>query len=307
MKPRSRGWGAGSVEGLTTRFCAHPQNWGHPPTHEDRLTTPIHPFDAAIALTPRADGVFEGATHADYGNMVGPFGGITASAMLNAAMLHPRRLGEPLALTVNFAGPIADGAFCIHARPVRTNRSTQHWQIELDQGGVVQTTASAVFGTRRDTWADTELGMPVVPPAEAIAPTLPPPRVAWAQRYEMRFIAAPWVHLGQAQAAADSQTRLWIRDEPPRPLDALSLAAIADNFYPRIFRRRARFTPAGTVSITTYFHADAAALAAQGTRPVLGVAQGLRYGGGYFDQSAQIWGDGGLLLASSHQLVYFKD
>lgn len=269
--------------------------------------TSIHPFDAAIALTPGADGTFEGATHAAYANMVGPFGGITASTLLHAACLHPQRLGDPLALTVNFAGPVADGAFRISARPLRTNRATQHWQIELRQGDEVAATASAVFGTRRDTWASTELARPDVPAAEHVAPTPPPPSVAWASRYEMRFVAGPWAAFGKDAEAADSRTDVWIRDEPPRPLDVLSLAALCDNFYPRVFRRRARFAPAGTVTITTYFHADAAALAAQGSRPVLGRAWGQRFGGGVFDQSAQVWSDDGQVLATSHQLVYFKD
>ena len=76
---------------------------------------------------------------------------------------------------------------------------------------------------------------------------------------------------------------------------------------PRVFRRRQRFTPAGTVSITTYFHADAAALAAQGARPLLAVAVGRRFTQGFFDQSAELWGDDGHLLAGSHQIVYDKE
>jgi hypothetical protein len=98
-----------------------------------------------------------------------------------------------------------------------------------------------------------------------------------------------------------------VRDAPPRPLDAPALAAIADVFYPRVFRRRGRFTPAGTISLTTYFHADAAALAAQGDRPLLAAAGGRRFTLGFFDQSAELWSDDGHLLASSHQVVYFKE
>ena len=45
---------------------------------------------------------------------------------------------------VVFAGPIAEGPFTIEARPSRTNRSTQHWSLELVQNGEVATTASAV-------------------------------------------------------------------------------------------------------------------------------------------------------------------
>jgi acyl-CoA thioesterase len=40
---------------------------------------------------------------------------------------------------------------------------------------------------------------------------------------------------------------------------------------------------------------------------VLGSARALAYRNGYFDQSAEIWGDDGQLLASSHQMVYFRE
>ncbi|MBM4721152.1 hypothetical protein GS449_24190 [Rhodococcus hoagii] len=116
-----------------------------------------------------APGVFLGHTSPAYANMVGPFGGITAATLLRAVLQHPERLGDPLSLTVNFAGPIADGAFEVSARPTRTNRSTQHWNIELAQDGVVTTTATAVFGNRRDTWASTEIEAPPPPPADDVA------------------------------------------------------------------------------------------------------------------------------------------
>lgn len=261
-----------------------------------------HPFDEAIAL----DAAGHGATHPGWANMVGPFGGITAATLLHAAWRHPQRLGEPLALTVNYAGPVADGGFVVAATPLRTNNTTQHWWITLSQGGVVAASASAVFAIRRDTWGAAELQPPAVPPAAALPTTPPPPRVAWPQRYEMRFVQGPWLPGAGAAPQPESETRLWIRDEPPRPLDALALSAICDAFYPRVFRRRGSFVPAGTVSMHIHFHADAAALAAQGTRPVLGCARGRRFVQGFFDQQAEIWSDAGQLLASSQQSVYFK-
>jgi hypothetical protein len=60
------------------------------------------------------------------------------------------------------------------------------------------------------------------------------------------------------------------------------------------------------VSLTTYFHADATLLAAQGARHVLGTARALNFRNGYFDQSAEVWGDDRQLLASSHQIVYYR-
>jgi acyl-CoA thioesterase len=65
-------------------------------------------------------------------------------------------------------------------------------------------------------------------------------------------------------------------------------------------------SPAGTISLTTYFHADGSELADVAGDYVLGSATANRFSQGYFDQSAQLWSRHGRLLATSHQLVYFK-
>ncbi|NLD67199.1 MAG: thioesterase family protein [Limnobacter sp.] len=268
---------------------------------------PGHVFDDAIRLVPEAPGVYRGETSAAYGNMVGPFGGITAATMLNAACLHPERLGEPVSLTVNYAGPVADGAFRVAARPVRTNRATQHWWIELSQDGVVATTATAVFAIRRETWASTEASAPPAPaPNEAERWPIERARVAWVRNYEMRFVRGAFPDPRRMPMLDDSTSLLWVRDDPPRPLDPLSLVALSDVFFPRTYLRAAQIAPAGTITITTTLHADAAMLARQGTQPVLARAQAQAFGGGFFDQASAIWGEGGAMLASSHQTVYFK-
>lgn len=109
------------------------------------------------------------------------------------------------------------------------------------------------------------------------------------------------------QPQLDSVSQLWVRDEPPRPLDFSALASLCDSFFPRIFVRRRKVAPIGTVSLTTYFHADAALLQAQAQRHVLGVARALNFRNGYFDQSAEVWSDDWQPLASSHQVVYYRE
>lgn len=94
---------------------------------------------------------------------------------------------------------------------------------------------------------------------------------------------------------------------PARALDFAALSALSDVFYPRVFLRRGRMLPAGTVSLTTYFHVDGAELAGHGTDYVLASAHAQRFARGYFDQTAQIWGRDATLLATSHQIVYYKD
>jgi acyl-CoA thioesterase len=267
-----------------------------------------HVFDAAIALDPTSANTFTGATHPAYANMVGPFGGTTCAVLLNAALRHPQRQGDPVALTVNYAAALADGAFTIEAHPVRTNRSTQHWSVSLAQDGAVCATASAVFALRRPTWSTTELAPPQAMPAAASLARAPlHGRPPWVGCYDMRFDEGAMPERFDAQEQAHSRSRLWVRDEPPRPLDFASLAALCDVFFPRIFIRRRRFTPIGTVSLNAYFHADAALLAAQGDRHVLGCARGVAFRDGYFEQAAEVWSDRGALLASTQQLVYFKE
>ncbi len=267
----------------------------------------MHPFDAATLLEPLTEGRCRGHTHPAYANMVGPFGGVTAACVLQAALRHPARQGDPVALTVNFAAALNDGDFEIVARPLRTNRSTQHWAIELSQGGEVAASGTAVFALRRETWSAPEAAPPAdipLPDALVRAPTIGRP--AWTRHYDMRFARGAMPEVFDAAHQPDSQSQVWLRDEPARPLDFVSLASLCDTFFPRIFVRRREITPIGTVSLTTYFHADAAMLAAQGERHVLGTARALNFRNGYFDQSAEVWGSDRQLLASSHQIVYYR-
>ena len=266
-----------------------------------------HVFDTAIGLEPMGEHCHAGHTSPAYANMVGPYGGVTGATLLQAMLRHPQRLGDPISLTVNFAAPIADGAFEVEARPVRTNRSTQHWSAQLSQAGGVAITATAVFAQRRETWSALEAPAPTGMPApETLSPLSAAGAPTWVQRYDMRFTAGglPEAFDGVEQAHAHSQ--FWVRDEPPRPMDFASLAAMCDCFFPRIFIRRRALMPIGTVSLTSFFHADAAQLAEQGTQHVLACARALNYRNGYFDQSAELWGAGGHLLATTHQMVYFK-
>lgn len=260
-----------------------------------------HPFDQAIHLTGEAD-TYYGHTSTAYANMVGPFGGITAAVLLKALLDHPKRQGEPVTITVNFAAPIKDGAFTVETKLMRTNRSTQHWFVVLTQNDEVAATGTAVFAIRRETWGATDLQCPTLPDnMELVANEMLP---TWAKNYDFHLAGGT-----AAFFASDSRTSTTLQticDNPPRPLDFTSLTAICDVFFPRIFFRLGQFLPVGTVSFTVYFHTDAAALAAHGDAKVIGQARAHKFHNSYFDQSAEIWSLAGELLATTSQIVYFK-
>jgi len=268
----------------------------------------LHSFDSALQLCAVTDDRYSGQIPAQWANFVGPFGGILAANLLQAVCRNPARLGEPLALTVNFGGPVASAPFEIVTRATCTNRSTQHWSIELHQNGQTPLTGTAVFAARRDTWSTQEAVFPVIEGPDQLPPTVAEGLPAWVANYDLRVASGGMSFLNDPPAEQDSsETLLWVRDSSPRPLDYPALAALSDIFFPRIFVRRPAFVAVGTVSISTYFHTDSAQLDSQGEQFLLGKAWGKRFHNGFFDHSAELWGHNGSLLASTHQIVYYKE
>ena len=278
-----------------------------------------HPFDEAVELalstvSTESTGTlnWQGRAHPGYQNMVGPFGGITAAQAMQGVLLHPGRIGEPVTITVNFAAAIDPAyPFRLDVTPARTNRSTQHWtlrMVQTDASGAEQVvlTGTAVTAIRRTTWSAVDAEMPQVPAPQTLPRVPVISRLEWLRRYEFRLCAGS-LPLQWNGAEADSLTQLWLRDDPPRPLDFASLTAFADAFFPRVWRRRALMTPVGTVSMTVYIHASAAELGATRDGYLLGQARAQSFFNGYFDQSAQLWNEAGHLLATTHQIVYFKE
>ncbi|WP_019200685.1 acyl-CoA thioesterase II [Tsukamurella sp. 1534] len=263
-----------------------------------------HVFDEATAVEQVAPGTFRAHTHPAYNNMVGPFGGITAATVVAALQRHPEAQGHPLSLTINYAAPISEGAWDIAVTVLKTNRTNQHFTFLIDQGDGAVASGTAVFGTRRETWGDTEIAFPQVGTPEDYAEQPFPDFIEWAKNYETRFVTGSLNIDGPSDS---SESTLWLRDKPARALDYPALASLADAFFPRAFLRRGTYLPAGTISLTTYFHASPAELDQQAGEHLLGTAVGARFGHGHFDQYAQLWGRNGTLLATTHQLVYFKD
>lgn len=93
--------------------------------------------------------------------------------------------------------------------------------------------------------------------------------------------------LGEGAFAGRSGRACRIADDPPRPLGFPALAPACDAFFPRIFLRRGRRVPVGTVSLNAHFHADGDALAEQGCAPLLGPALCQTYQRGFFDQHGE--------------------
>jgi acyl-CoA thioesterase len=268
----------------------------------------LHPLDQATALERIGPARYAARTSDFYSNFSGPFGGFTAAALLRAVLEDERRQSTPVALTVNYCAAIAEGAFEIAAREVRTGRSTQHWSVELTQGDTVAATASVVCGERRAVWSHHPAEMPQMPPAEALPVFTGFKPGGWTSRYEMRFAeGAPDWSPRDASDVRSARSQLWMRDDPVRPLDYLSLACMSDAFVIRAFMARGKFVPVGTVTLTTFFHANEEAMRAQADHPLLCTADAHLFADGFADQIAHLWGRDGRLLATGTQIVWYKE
>jgi acyl-CoA thioesterase len=271
------------------------------------LTRAQHLFDEATRVTA-GDSRWQGQTSDDYWAFVGPFGGATAATLLRALIEHPERSGDPLSLTVNYCAPIAQGAFDLDVRLVKANRSSQHWCVELTQGGgEVATLATGVFAERRPSWSHQPAEFPKAPPFEQI---LPYPRIkaSWANQYDFRFVEGYPDFSGAKSDALPASTfsKLWIADRVPRKIDMLSLMSMSDAFFARVFHTKRELMPFGTVSLTTYFHTDADDLAREDISRVLAVADAKIFHKSYGDQNGELWSPNGRLLATTTQIAYFK-
>ena len=110
-----------------------------------------------------------------------------------------------------------------------------------------------------------------------------------------------------SEANPSSTTTLWMRDNPPRRLDFPALTALCDLFYPRVYLRQGQVVPAGTISLTIYFHADQDANSTpRATTSCWAPRTQIASRAAISTRPPKIWGRDGALLATTQQIVYFK-
>lgn len=267
----------------------------------------MHPLDAATKVDFSGEKL-GGATSDAYWNFTGPFGGATAATLLRAVMEHPKRQNLPLSMTINYCAPVAKGPFEIAVAEKRTNRSTQHFSAEMMQGADTISTATLVFAARPEGFFHVAGKMPEVEAPENIQPPKTKAPLAWIDRFDMRFASGfPVMRPKEDGPLGSPRTEVWMRDNPFRKMDFISLMNMSDAFFARPFHVLGRLITVGTVSMTTYFHCDEADLAEVGEDFVLGVADASILAKGYADQSAWLWSRKGKLLATSQQILYFRE
>ena len=269
----------------------------------------MHPFDASLALqiaggdTPDRAAAFTCRTDRRYRNAIGPFGGWIAAALLKSVLSVPEARGAPLALDALFMGAIDDGDLDARVYLLRQNRSVGFWRSEIWQAGRFCAHAHVTLSAERKSMTLQDARFPDVPaPDDVPIYTNPRTPVPWLDQYIFKPIS------GLIFSRADTMdSRIWIRDADPRPLDAVSLTAICDTPFPPTWIRLAEQAPVSTVTYSIFYRADAADFSAAGADFCLLDSRASLARNGYVDQFTTVWSRSGKLLAQTQQMLWFAD
>jgi acyl-CoA thioesterase len=270
----------------------------------------IHPLDDSLELHPLGGAAASGAAEvfacgpsARYRNAIGPFGGWIAALLLKSVLSVPQVRGTPLALDALFMGGMHDADLEVRVYPLRQNRSVGFWRSEVWQAGRICAHAQVTLSAPRTSVVFKDARCPQVPHFEQV-PVYENPRasVPWLDQYVFKPVS------GFLFSQAESMdARLWIRDAQPRPIDAISLAALCDTPFPPTWIRLSGQTPVSTVSYSVYFRASEADFAAAGEQFCLLDMRASLAQGGYVDQFTAVWSAAGALLAQTQQMLWFSD
>jgi len=200
--------------------------------------------------------------------------------------------------TMHFLAPPVVGSVSVEASVERAGRSLTTVSGRLNQDGKLIGLALGAYAAPWESPLLPDEPMPVVEPPEGRAPIdSAGRRIApdFTQRLSMqrRFGESPF------EGAEKGEVGGWMGLVEERPIDALSLAVIADAWFPAPWPRLTELAPASTIDLTIHFRSP---LPLPDTL-LLGRFRNRMVRDGFFDEDGELWAPDGTLVAQSRQLA----
>ncbi len=260
-------------------------------------------FDDDTSLEPAAGGAYAGAIADGWATPRGPLGGYVQAIVLRGMQLAVADdARQPRSMTMHFLRVPEVGPVLVRPVVERAGRSLTSVSARLEQNGKLLGLALGAFSVAWEGPLLDDTAMPEVAPAEARAApghALGDRRPAFTDWLTMqhRFGEAPF------SGAAHGETGGWIGLLEERPIDALTIAVLADAWFPAPWPRLAELAPAPTIDLTLHF------------RVPLPVDDGVLLGrftsslvrDGFFEEDGELWAEDGTLVAQSRQLGILID
>ena len=265
-----------------------------------------HAFDEATALEPAGEGVWEGAIADGWATPRGPLGGYVMAIILRGFELV---VGDPdrsaRSATMHFMRPPEPGPVRVYAQVQRSGRSLTTVSGRLSQGDKL---IGLAIGAYSLPWDGPELEdpepMPEVDPPQGREPIARGPREGAAPPdFTRRVTMQPRFGESPFSGGSSGEVGGWMGLIEERPLDALSLAVLADAWFPAPWPRLTEFAAAPTIDLTVHFRT---ALPIDDTL-VLGRFRNRMVREGFFDEDGELWTPDGTLIVQSRQLALLID
>lgn len=242
----------------------------------------------------------------EWKNPNGPlWGGYPIGLSLRTIASEPDARGEPLSISLTYVAALREGAVEIRTRRLRQGGSIGVWSLELGPAGSDEVCVQAIV---------TMAQRPATPPfAFAKMPDAPDPSLlpepmspGGGRHFGARAFERRTTESFPIRQSADSRSVAWVR---PRSAtwDKALLGMVADNSPPRAFYAFGHAVMTTTLSLTVYLHGTAAEIAEAGDDYLLVEYEGRVGGGGASDERSSYWRRDGKLLATSEQLVWYRE
>jgi acyl-CoA thioesterase len=257
-------------------------------------------FDDDTALRPTGDGTWEGAIADGWATPRGPLGGYVMAIVLRglaAVVGDPER--QPRSVTMHFLRAPGIGPVTVRAKVERAGRSLTTVSGRMEQEGKLIGLALGAYSVPWESPVLDELPIPEVAPPDGRRPITDefpadlPPDFTSRLSMQQRFGDPPWTSSDSAEVGG------WLGLMEEREIDALTVAVLADAWFPAPWPRLKALAPAPTIDLTLHF------------RSPLPVADGLLLGrfrtrlvrDGFFEEDGELWAPDGTLVAQSRQLA----
>jgi acyl-CoA thioesterase len=258
------------------------------------------PFDEETALSPAGEGVWEGQLADGWDTPRGPLGGYVLAIVLRGLALavdDDERL--PRSVTMHFLRVPEPGPVTVRARVERAGRSLSSVSGRLEQEGKLLGLALAAYSKP---WGGPLLDDAAMPqadaPGERVSARGEVPRSSPAPPFMSRLTMQHRIGAPAFSGADHGEVGGWIGLLEERPVDALTVAVLADAWFPAPWPRLTQLAPAPTIDLTVHFRAPLPLADSL----LLGHFRNRQVRDGFFDEEGELWAPDGTLVAQSRQL-----
>jgi acyl-CoA thioesterase len=256
-------------------------------------------FADDIALSAAGDGVWKGTLSEGWETPRGPLGGYVMAIVMQALELavdDPER--QARSMTMHFLRVPRAGPVTVHATVERAGGSLTRVSGRLEQDGKLLGLALGAYSKPFESPLLDESPMPEVEPPEppepaGALPDTPAPDFLKRMVFQHRFGDFPFTRSDQSEVGG--WLGLYGEDGP---LDAPTIALLADAWFPAPWPRLSELAPAPTVDLTVHFRSPLPIESAL----VLGRFRTRLVRDGFFEEDGELWAPDGTLVAQSRQL-----